>query len=737
MGRDNDLVDFAEESGSKAGGRFAGEPWRILVVDDDEDVHTATEYALRDCTVLGRPLELLHSASASEAIATLSKERRIAVILLDAVMESDDAGLRAVRIIREELGILDTRIVLRTGQPGQVPELETIKRWDINDYKTKGELTRDRLVTTLIASIRSYDQIRRIDLSRKGLEKIVEASRNLMARRGLSRFAEGVITQIAGLLGVKAEGVVCARQSVDGGTVACRIIAAAGRFAELIDSDPRDIDDEAIAQELSASLSERRSRIGERSVTLYFASGDGERSFAAYIDSAEEVRDVDSRMIEVFCSNLSVSVENVELVERLKRAAYEDALVGLPNLGALIEAIDGTPVLNRGGRALAMLDIDQFGHINDALGHSHGDRVLVAVAERLKEAFGDGCVAARVSADEFAVYGPATAVNEPRLRAVLGKPVSTEFDEQVLSFSIGLLELSSDMISGGDAVKNASIALKRAQARGIGQAVRYSAAIGDEVRDSSRLLKALRAAFSEHELALFYQPQVSLVDGSPTGLEALLRWRTSNGSFVPPSRFIPLAEYSGLIVPLGDWILRSALKDYRRISQEGGRGLRVAVNVSAIQLRHPDFLASLDAALGECGVEGSALELEITESVSAMGIEDVARLIADIKRRGVSVAIDDFGTGYSSLSSIDRWPADRLKIDRSFVAGLVGPYEGGRIVDMVVPLGRNLSMTVLAEGVETEQERDYLARIGCAEAQGYLFGKPMPIEETLRWLERA
>ena len=206
----NDDLVFLDDSEDGTGDAANLQPWRVLVVDDDQDVHEATRFGLAHLLILGRPLELLHAHSAREALELLQREGDIAVILLDVVMESDDAGLRTVGVIREQLKMLNTRIILRTGQPGQAPEADTIARYDINDYKTKSELTQNKLFTTLTAAIRSYDQLLRLDANRRGLEKIVSASNQFIAEKGLRTFAEGVITQIASLIGVAPEGVVCA-----------------------------------------------------------------------------------------------------------------------------------------------------------------------------------------------------------------------------------------------------------------------------------------------------------------------------------------------------------------------------------------------------------------------------------------------------------------------------------------------------------------------------------------------
>ncbi len=206
----NDDLVFLDDSEDDSEDVADLQPWRVLVVDDDQDVHEATRFALAHLLILGRPLELLHAHSAREALELLQREGHIAVILLDVVMESDDAGLRTVGVIREQLKMLNTRIILRTGQPGHAPEADTIARYDINDYKTKSELTQNKLFTTLTAAIRSYDQLLRLDANRRGLEKIVSASNQFIAEKGLRTFAEGVITQIASLIGVAPEGVVCA-----------------------------------------------------------------------------------------------------------------------------------------------------------------------------------------------------------------------------------------------------------------------------------------------------------------------------------------------------------------------------------------------------------------------------------------------------------------------------------------------------------------------------------------------
>ena len=258
--------------------------WKVLIVDDDEDVHQATKFALANTPILHRDLLFLHAHSAAEAIHLLKSETDIAVILLDVVMESEDAGLKLVRIIREDLDITEARIILRTGQPGYAPEIDAIRDYDINDYKTKSELTRTKLFATLTTAIRSYDQLRRLDASRAGLAQIVQASNQLMVQHGLQSFAEGVLIQIASMIGVSPEGLVCAGSGPgkDGMAPDFRVIAAAGNFAHLMQGQVADIGDPHIVQCLTECLAQRRNLLDRHSVTLFIAGQDG-ADFSAFV----------------------------------------------------------------------------------------------------------------------------------------------------------------------------------------------------------------------------------------------------------------------------------------------------------------------------------------------------------------------------------------------------------------------------------------------------------------------
>ncbi|MCB1955967.1 MAG: EAL domain-containing protein [Rhodocyclaceae bacterium] len=727
---DEQLV-FLDEDPSEEDLPVVDRPWTLLIVDDDIDVHEATRYALRGIEVLGRSLELLHAYSAEEAFQLLSRPNDVGVILLDVVMETNDAGLQLVDRIRSQLGLAQVRIILRTGQPGQAPELDAIRRYDINDYKTKSELTRTRLFTTIVAAIRAYDQLHRMDESRKGLEKIVAASNGLIAQHGLETFSEGVITQIASLIGVPAEGLVCARGGLSPDEVV--VIAAAGRYGGMIQRNVRTISEPRIASALLRCLEERRNIVEKRSVTLYIEAVHG-LAYAAFVDSVQPIHDVDRDLLQVFCSNISRCADNIHLVDELKRQAFVDTLLELPNRSAMLRELDIR--LASGGdsstAALAVIDIDQFSSINDMFGHRFGDQLLVQVAARLRGRLPD-CFVARVSGGAFGVLCSRGTLAAEHFGSVFNDPLEVNGIEQALSVSSGIVRLADVQGDGSSCFQNAYIALKRAKALGAGHSVIYSGGMSDEAHSRSRILGQLQGANARGELFPVFQPQIDLTDGRVVGLEALLRWRDANGDLIPPGEFIPIAEQSALILSLGDWILRQSLDALRKLAERGHQQLKVAVNVSVVQLRQSDFAARLDAALAATGVAPDLLELEITESAAALGTGELAALLEDLRTRGIRIAIDDFGTGFSSLAYLDKLPADCLKIDRSFIEQLDGA-QGTPITELIVPLGHRLGMRVLAEGVETENQLRILRQLGCDGVQGFLLGRPMPFEELSDWL---
>ena len=345
----------------------------------------------------------------------------------------------------------------------------------------------------------------------------------------------------------------------------------------------------------------------------------------------------------------------------------------------------------------------------------------------------DDLLVARVGSDVFGIFGRSDNVNPEKLRSILLEPFDSEGGLHTISFSIGLVRADAAHADGADLLRNGAIALKHAKLAGPGNDAYYTAEVGRLTRQRIHMLHDLRTALEMRDLFVVYQPQIDLANGQVVGIEALLRWRNAKGEFVPLEQFIAVAEQSGLIVEVGAWVLNTALAAQHEFGALG-YSLRLAVNVSPVQFRQADFLEMVRDAIVRNAADPGLLELEITESVALSGWSQIVERMQALKALGVLIAIDDFGTGFSSLAYLARLPADCLKIDRCFVSALGDQHSGTPIAAMVVQLGKQLGMRVLAEGVEDSRQLQTLIELGCCEAQGRVYAPPMTQAELLLWL---
>ena len=704
--------------------------WSVMVIDDDADVHRATQFALEGSVLFDRRIALVHAHSAAQARDLLLTHGNIALVLLDVVMETHDAGLQLVDFIRNVAGHRATRIVLRTGQPGYAPELDTLLQYDINDYKTKSELTHHKLITTVAAALRSYDQLCTIEAGRRGLELIVQASGSFLEPQGLSNFAAGVITQMAAILGVQPEGLVCAQGERSGGQY--RVLAAAGQYVKLIDQPLESLYDPRASQLLRKCLDEGRSQYGPTESALYLGEKGG-LDMAAYVCSSQPLSEVDCSLLDVFCVNLNACLRNLALVQRLHTEAYVDSLLRLPNRTRFIDDITVAVQARTNSQSVVLVDVDDFASVNDMMGHAYGDLLLHSLAQRLLSLLPPDVVLARVSGNTFGLLGHADKLAPKRVLAMLQEPLEVAGQPHRVSATLGVCHLDDPEQFGADWLKNASIALKQAKRSSRGQFIFFSKEMASLARSRAQLLSSLHTAFDQDRLFLAFQPQLDLHTNELIGLEALMRWRGDDGRMVPPDDFIPVAEQSGLIIGLGDWVLQTACLTMRRLLALGLAPRRMAVNVSVVQFQSPGFVERVYAALASADLTGEQLELEITESVAMLGAGVVEPILQTLRERGISVAIDDFGTGYSSLAYLERLPLDRIKIDKAFVFQLSKP-GGPRIAEMITQLGHKLGLRVLAEGVEDQDAWRALQELGCHEAQGYFIARPMESSQLTAWL---
>jgi diguanylate cyclase (GGDEF)-like protein/PAS domain S-box-containing protein len=426
----------------------------------------------------------------------------------------------------------------------------------------------------------------------------------------------------------------------------------------------------------------------------------------------------------------------------LAHAYLHDSLTGLPNrtlftyrLAYALAKPDRLP----GSIAVLVLDLDRFKAINEALGHEVGDEVLVAVARRIESADGRAQVVARLGGDEFlALFDGPDAEGDAvdfshRVLDTLEHSIAAGVDEVFLTASIGIASTTALVYEATALLSNADAAMYQAKRRGGGSVEVFGEAMRLRVLDRMHTEHLLHRALERSELRLFYQPVVDISGGSAVGVEALLRWIHPEQGLVAPDRFIPVAEESGLIIPIGAWVLHEACEQLRLWHQgeSGGPRGAVEVNLSARQIDHPEIVATVERVLSLTGVSPDHLTLEITESALMNDTATASRVLDALKALGVTLAIDDFGTGYSSLSHLQRFPLDILKIDKSFVDELGADRGGTEIVAAVIKLAHALGLQVIAEGVETERQLQALQRLDCDFAQGYLFSRPMPASELV------
>lgn len=711
--------------------------WRVLAVDDDVDFQRATAFALSELEVLGGRVELVQAFSCREAQMMLAQQHDIALVLLDVVMETEDAGLRLIHSLREVIGNRDARVVLLTGEPGLAPAHEVMRDYDINDYWAKSELCAERLLTVLTAAVRGYAQLRAVATARRGLQMIVESSNALFCSKNTRELSAKILTEISSLLNLQAEGVVCLRldESQDEAELAVRIVGANGRFSGAVEGNLDSLDAPQVAKALSQCLREQQTlRLAEATV-LFFPRFQAGADYACYVTCERPLDDTEIELLQVFSVSISRGLYNVALFSRLEEMAYQDELLKIPNRNALIRMLDMTLKSNgKDQSVLVLINIDNFSGANTAFGTGYGDFILGLVAKKLRDAFSSEVLIARVRDDLFAILGPQAQVRAAEIVALFRRHKRPYELGQVHSLSSVTMHLADFTGSASVALQDALLTLKQAKRLGHDQHGVYDPRLQGAHAESYRMLLALRDAVEAGQISVELQPQIDLDTQQVTGVEALARWRKADGKMVPPLSFIPLAEATGYILPLGDLLMRLALQVAKQLADAGYPQIRVAVNVSAPQLLQHDFIERFSSHLQAAGVTPQQIEVEITESVAMRTFDTVCEKLRALRAMGVEVAIDDFGTGFSSLSYLRLLPADRLKIDRSFILEIGEVSDQQMIAEAVIQIAARVGMQVIAEGVETQQQADWILSHGCRQAQGYLFAKPMACAELLDWL---
>jgi len=435
--------------------------------------------------------------------------------------------------------------------------------------------------------------------------------------------------------------------------------------------------------------------------------------------------------------------ERKEDEERIPFQANYDQLTGLPNRSLFLDRLNQTLAnaeRTRTNVGVMFIDLDGFKLVNDTLGHDVGDLLLQETSERLKECVRNTDTVSRLGGDEFTILMP--NLHDPRDAPLVANrilesvytPFNLKGSDFFVSASIGITVYPQDAKSAGDLLRNADSAMYQAKEKGKANFQFFTDDLNREMKERLILKNGLIKAMEKEEMALFYQPKQNLQNGAIAGVEALMRWNSVELGMISPARFIPVLQETGLMVEFGEWAIRAACLQHREWLDAGLPPIRIAVNLSARQLREISFVSVFKKALKEIGVVSESLEIEITESLLMADARNTVTAIEELHDLGIRVTMDDFGTGYSSLSVLKRFPIDSIKIDQSFVADITTNSDDAEIIRAIVTMGKTLNRTVIAEGVETQEQIDMLRDYGCDQIQGYLFCPPMPATELTKFL---
>jgi diguanylate cyclase (GGDEF)-like protein len=450
---------------------------------------------------------------------------------------------------------------------------------------------------------------------------------------------------------------------------------------------------------------------------------------------------------ELLLRSMQYSIERKRYQVQLEHQANYDALTGLPNRNLLHDRLRQAVYSQRSPRNIAVvfMDLDHFKFVNDSLGHGTGDKLLKSMGERLRAVLREGDTVGRVGGDEFVLILNDQSNEEviframQRISAKVSEPIMIDGKELYVTCSAGISLYPQDGRDVDTLLKNADAAMYRAKEHGRNNFQFYTSEMNERVNERLSLEAALRRALERREFLLYYQQKIDLRSGAIIGAEALVRWNHPEWALVRPARFVPLAEETGLIVPLGEWVLHEACRQAREWLDQGlGPGV-VSVNLSVRQFRQEGLVRTVSRILEETRLDPSQLEMELTESMVMQNVESAIATLQGLKSLGVALSVDDFGTGYSSLSYLKQLPFDTLKIDRSFVRdiGAGEDPDEGAIAQAIISLGHSLRLKVIAEGVETDAQVRFLKRHGCDEVQGFLYGEPVAPEDYAQLLEKA
>ncbi|MDW1972650.1 EAL domain-containing protein [Vibrio sp. 431] len=742
----NELFEFSAEEDTAG---TSQKNWVMLSVEDNQPYQDVLESALQEVAFEGRKIDLLRASSAASAATILSKRQDISLILLDIVMETDDAGFYLIDTIRNVIGDELVRIVVLTGQPGVKPHDKAINEYNISEYWNKTDLSADKLKSVVVSNLRTWQISQELQIARRGLQMIVDASRSLTARQDTSGFAHTVLEEIARVINVpNTGGIVCVVKTGIESLLLAPIVAASSHFRELIGARLENVFsvyDEDRKQRVEKAIFEAwqtQQHIFENDFTLLFfdTSEHDEKQYLMLVDSPHALDSNHLNLLQAFAENISSGFVNQALMNKLSQLAYLDTPTGIHNFNWLARELGQQSTYHINNSSLVLFRLLNYDTAEIMAGHDYATKMFKAFCLFINEQLPKHYLLAVWDRETVAlVFTLDNKPGEDKLKAIRNTTMEMDELDIQLQFQVGTMDFKdTQSLSLAEVLVLANTALGKARSSGV-DVYNFDYALIQRLANRMRILTALKKALTTREsFFLVLQPKVNLATGKPVGFEALLRWRVEDNTLCPPSEFIPIAEASGLSLEISEMVVAKTIEVIQRLQAEG-YSLPVSFNLANSDVVSPIIFNEIHRCIDEQEIDASLLDIEVTETQATEDYTVINPLLRSFIDKGVGVSIDDFGTGYSSLSQLADLAATTIKLDQKFVNDLTAENKDKalHIVQMIARLAELFAFKLIAEGVETEEQRQLLMDNGYQHAQGYYFAKPMPMDELLDWLAKT
>ena len=720
------------------------EPWHVLSVEDDPDYQKTLELCLNGLEVEGRPIVLHKAQSATEASTFLSNRNDISVILLDVVMEEDDAGLKLVSTIRDVINDNRVRIILLTGQASLAPQKDIMANYDIDEYWNKVDLTSEKLKSLIIANIRNWDTLNQLYIAKRGLQIIVDASRSITRSNDLQSFTSTVLNEISRVIQIEeTDGIVCVNFNDANTPETFQILATTITYISLNNKALNDYlttlekeDYNTVLGLVDKVKSTKQHQFDGSWNILFFSTKEYDKaSYLFIVRTNSQIKQQHINLLNVFSDNISTRFANLALMNKLSFLAYYDVRTQLPNQNWLARELDSFNHKDRSEVVLLALKINEFPSLELCLGKDNINRLLNEMTITIKDRFKQSYAVTLVSQDTFVLMFDSKSFKTSDVTSIDELFIDNgDFQHHVSMTALTVKLDSLTELSSSDIINAIEIGLLDMHVQGTKQDV-FDKELINKTSERQILLHQLNDAIKSNSgIHLVFQPKIDTHTNTTVGAEALVRWNLDNNLQLKPDQFIPLAQDSGLITPLDQLVMEKTF-DAVKLLLSKQLPCSLSFNVTYSDLINQKFTSRLIDLIKETKAPNNSIEIEVTETELMDDYSMIEPIIDTLLQNGVKVAIDDFGTGYSSLGVITKLPATTLKLDKVFVDSLATEKASQSVVKTVKSLSDIFNFEVIAEGVETEQQKQILVSMGIKVCQGYLYAKPMSLTNLVTRLE--